>query len=139
SCSRRMIGTGGSDLTALCKLAEEMAKARSERATTGHLLAAIASSPGVAAELLRERHLDGDVLLKAARVLTDDHTDAVSRALQRARELAARSPTREASAIHLLFSLCQERATAAYRTITQCGSDVTKLRTAAMQAAMGIV
>jgi ATP-dependent Clp protease ATP-binding subunit ClpC len=134
-----MTGTGGSDLTALCKLAEEMAKARSERATTGHLLAAIASSPGVAAELLRERHLDGDVLLKAARVLTDDHPDAVSRALQRARELAARSPTREPTAIHLLFSLCQERATAAYRTIAQCGSDVTKLRTAAMQAAMGIV
>jgi ATP-dependent Clp protease ATP-binding subunit ClpC len=134
-----MSGTGGADLTALCKRAEEMAKTRSERATTGHLLAAIASSPGVAAELLKERHLDGEVLLKAARILTDDHADAFSRALQRARELAARSPAREASAIHLLFSLCQERATAAYRTIAQCGSDVTKLRMAAMQAAMGIV
>jgi ATP-dependent Clp protease ATP-binding subunit ClpC len=134
-----MTGIGGSDLTALCKLAEEMAKARSERATTGHLLAAIASRPGVAAELLKERHLDAEVLLKAARILTDDRADAVSRSLQRARELAARSPAREPSAIHLLFSLCQERATAAYRTIAQCGSDVTKLRTAAMQAAMGIV
>ena len=134
-----MTGTGGSDLTGICKLAEEMAKARSERATTGHLLAAIASTPGVAAELLRERRLDGDVLLKAARVLTDDHADAVTRALQRARELAARSPTREAGAVHLLFSLCQERGTAAYRTVAQCGSDVAKLRTAAMQAAMGIV
>jgi ATP-dependent Clp protease ATP-binding subunit ClpC len=134
-----MSGTRGTDLTALCKLAEEMAKGRSERVTTGHLLAAIASSTGIAADLLRERRLDGDVLLKAARVLTDDHADAVSRALQRARELAARSPTREATGIHLLFTLCQERATAAYRTIAQCGSDVTKLRTAAMQAAMGIV
>ena len=134
-----MTGIRGSELTAVCKVAEEMAKSRGERATTGHLLAAIASGSGVASELLHERRLDADVLLKAARVLTDDHPDAVSRTMQRARELAARSPKREASAIHLLFALCQERATAAFRAIAQCGSDVTKLRTAAMQAAMGIV
>ncbi len=134
-----MTGTRGSELTAVCKLAEEMAKGRGERVTTGHLLAAIASGAGVAAELLHERRLDAEVLLKAARILTDDHTDAVSRTMQRARELAARSPNRESSAIHLLFALCQERTTAAFRAIAQCGSDVTKLRTAAMQAAMGIV
>jgi len=134
-----MTGIRGSELSAVCKLAEELAKGRGERVTTGHLLAAIASGAGVASELLNERRLDAEVLLKAARVLTDDHTDAVSRTMQRARELAARSPTREANAIHLLFSLCQERSTAAFRAIAQCGSDVTKLRTAAMQAAMGIV
>jgi ATP-dependent Clp protease ATP-binding subunit ClpC len=131
--------TRESELVALRKLAEEMAKARGERTTTGHLLAAIASNPGGAADLLKERRLDADVLLKAARVLTDDHADAVSRALQRARELAARSPAREAGAVHLLFALCQERTTAAYRAVAQCGSDVTKLRMAAMQVAMGIV
>jgi ATP-dependent Clp protease ATP-binding subunit ClpC len=134
-----MTSIRGTELATVCKLADEMAKGRGERVTTGHLLAAIASGAGVAADMLRERRLDGEVLLKAARVLTDDHADAVSRVLQRARELAARSPSREAGAIHLLFTLCQERATAAYRAIAQCGSDVTKLRTAAMQAAMGIV
>jgi ATP-dependent Clp protease ATP-binding subunit ClpC len=134
-----MTATAEGEVVALRRLAEEMAKGRGERATTGHLLAAIASNTGGAAQLLRERRLDADVLLKAARVLVDDHTDAVSRAVQRARELAARSPTREASAIHLLFALCQERSTAAYRAIAQCGSDVTKLRTAAMQIALGIV
>jgi ATP-dependent Clp protease ATP-binding subunit ClpC len=127
------------ELAAVRRLAEDLAKGRGERATTGHLLAAIASSPGGAADLLRERRLDAEVLLKAARVLVDDHADAVPRAIQRARELAARSPTREASAIHLLFALCQERTTAAYRAIEQCGSDVVKLRTVAMQQAMGIV
>ncbi|HEY4013270.1 MAG TPA: ATP-dependent Clp protease ATP-binding subunit [Polyangiaceae bacterium] len=127
------------ELASVCKLAEDLAKGRGERATTGHLLAAIASSSGTAADMLRERRLDAEVLLKAARVLTDDHADAVSRALQRAREFAARSPNREASATHLLYALCQERTTAAYRTIAQCGSDVTKLRTVAMQAAMGLV
>src|SRR5215472_13130386 len=134
-----MADTRESELTALRKLAEDMAKGRSERPTTGHLLAAIASKSGGAADLLRERRLDAEVLLKAARVLTDDHTDAVSRAMQRARELAARSPSREANAVHLLFALCQERTTAAYRAVAQCGSDVVKLRTAALQVAMGIV
>jgi ATP-dependent Clp protease ATP-binding subunit ClpC len=134
-----MTATRGSELTAVCKLAEDLAKGRGERVTTGHLLAAIASSSGAAADMLKERRLDAEVLLKAARVLTDDHADAVSRALQRARELAARSPTRDANATHLLYGLCQERATAAYRTIAQCGSDVSKLRTVAMQAAMGLV
>jgi ATP-dependent Clp protease ATP-binding subunit ClpC len=134
-----MSGIRESELTSLRKLADEMAKGRGERATTGHLLAAIAASAGGAADLLRERRLDSEVLLKAARVLTDDHPDAVSRAMQRARELAARSTVREVGATHLLFALCQERTTAAYRAITQCGSDVTKLRTAAMQVAMGII
>ena len=134
-----MTGIRESELTSLRKLAEEMAKGRGERATTGHLLAAIAAGTGSAADLLRERRLDSEVLLKAARVLTDDHADAVSRAMQRARELAARSPVREVAGTHLLYALCQERTTAAYRAIAQCGSDVTKLRTAAMQVAMGIV
>jgi ATP-dependent Clp protease ATP-binding subunit ClpC len=127
------------ELAALRKSAEELAKGRGERSTTGHLLAAIASQPGGAADLLIERRLDAEVLLKAARVLTDDHADAVSRALQRARDLAARSPARETNAMHLLFALCQERTTAAYRAIEQCGYDVAKLRMAAMQIAMGIV
>jgi ATP-dependent Clp protease ATP-binding subunit ClpC len=134
-----MTGTCESDVAALRRLAEELAKGRSERATTGHLLAAIASNRGGAAELLRERRLDSEVLLQAARVLVDDHADAVARAVQRAREIASRSPTREASGIHLLLALCQERTTAAYRAIAQCGSDVTKLRTAAMQLAMGLI
>jgi ATP-dependent Clp protease ATP-binding subunit ClpC len=134
-----MTGTRETELAALRKAAEDLAKGRGERVTTGHLLAAIASNVGGAAELLKERRLDAEVLLKAARVLTDDHADAVSRAFQRTRELAARSPSRDATGIHLLFALCQERSTAAYRAITQCGSDVAKLRTAAMQLAMGIV
>ena len=133
-----MTGTRESDLAALRRLADELAKGRGERATTGHLLAAIASGEDSASALLRERRLDAEVLLKAARVLVDDHADAVSRAVQRARELASRSPTRDAGGVHLLFALCHERETAAYRAIAQCGSDVTKLRTAAMQIAMGL-
>jgi hypothetical protein len=109
-----MIGTRESELAALRKIAEDLAKGRGERVTTGHLLAAIASNAGGAAELLRERRLDAEVLLKAARVLTDDHADAVSRAFQRTRELAARSPSRDASG----FTCCSRSARSARRQLT---------------------
>jgi ATP-dependent Clp protease ATP-binding subunit ClpC len=134
-----MTARNESELVALRRLAEELAKKRSERVSTAHLLAAIASRDGGAADLLKERRLDGEVLLKAARVATDDAGDAIVRAVQRARDFAARSITREPGATHLLFALCHERTSAAYRAIEQCGIDVTKLRTAAMQLAMGIV
>lgn len=130
------------ELVALRKLAEELARGRSERTTTGHLLAAVASGATAAAGLLKERRLDVDLLLKAARVTTDDSPDGVTRAVQRAREFASRAPERnggrDPGAAHLLFALCQDRASAAHRALEQCGADVGKLRMAAMQLAMGI-
>jgi ATP-dependent Clp protease ATP-binding subunit ClpC len=127
------------EVAKLRRLAEELAKGRNERVTTGHLLAAIATTSGPAADLLRERRLGQDVLLRAARVVVDDAADALARAMQRARDFAARSPARAPGALHLLFALCQERNTAASRAVEQCGSDVGKLRVAAMQIAMGLV
>src|SRR5882672_8628221 len=117
------------ELVALRKLADDLANKRSEKTTTGHLLAAIASKPSLASELLRERRLDAEVLLKAARVVTDDASDAIVRTVQRAREFAGRSATREPGALHLLFALCQEKATAAHRALEQCGADVGRIRT----------
>ncbi|MGH7282570.1 MAG: AAA family ATPase [Polyangiaceae bacterium] len=127
-----------SELVTLRRLADGLADKKGERMTTGHLLAALASFPGPASDLLAERRLDVDVLLKAARVHTDDARDAVSRTMQRARELAARGTHRDATATHLLFALCHERTTAAYRALEQCGSDVAKLRAAALQVATGM-
>ena len=127
------------ELVALRKLAEELAHKRKERVTTGHLLAAIADHAGAASDLLKERLLDVDVLLKAARVVTDDVPDAIGRAVQRAREFASRSAWPEPSGIHLLYALCQDSTCAAHRAIAQCGSDVGKLRTSALQLATGIV
>jgi ATP-dependent Clp protease ATP-binding subunit ClpC len=71
----------------------------------------------------------------------DDAADALPRALQRARELAGRSGQgrTEARSVHVLFALCQEAGTAAHRTLVQCGTDVTRLRVASMQLAMGLV
>ena len=127
-----------SEVAVLRRLAEDLAKRRGERATPGHLLAAIASKPSAASDLLKERRLDSEVLLKAARVVTDDARDAIVSAVKRAIDFAARAQSREPAAIHLLFALCQERPTAAHRALEQCGTDVTKLRVAAMQLATGI-
>jgi ATP-dependent Clp protease ATP-binding subunit ClpC len=134
------------ELVALRRLAEELAGRRSQKPTTTHLLAAIASREGQAASLLLERRLDPEEILRAARVTVDDSRDALARALQKARELAKRNVGRfdangklvEPNAIHVLYALCQESGTAAHRAMVQCGTDVTRLRTMAMQLAMGI-
>lgn len=127
------------DLAELRRIAEDTARERGQKPTTIHLLAAIASGRDSAAQLLLERRLDPEVILRAARVTTDDTNDAVARMIQKARDLAGRTTGRtEAAALHLLFALCQEPKTAAHRALVQCGTDVTRLRVASMQLAMGI-
>lgn len=129
------------DLGELRRIAEETARERGQKPTTTHLLAAIASGRDDAAQLLLERRLDPEVILSAARVTTDDAADGVARALQKAREVAGRTGAgrTDARSIHVLFALCQEPGTAAHRALVQCGTDVTRLRVASMQLAMGLV
>jgi ATP-dependent Clp protease ATP-binding subunit ClpC len=125
------------DLLVLRRLAEELAHSRKERTTSGHLLAAIVSHPSQAAELLLERKLGPDILLKAARATTDEEPDPLARAVQRAREFAARMGTSGPNAIHLLLALIHDRKNGAHRALAQCGVDVARLRGAAMQLALG--
>ncbi len=127
------------ELLVIRRLAGDFARQRKERPSTGHLLAALASVAGPAQTLLSERRLEAEMLLKSARVTTDDATDAFELTVQRARDFACRSAIREPGAVHLLFALCQDRTTASYRLITQCGIDVNKLRSHAMQIALGVV
>ena len=135
----RALTTREPELVALRRVAEDLAKQHRQKPTTTHLLAALASGRDDAAQLLLDRRLDAEVLLKAARVTVDDASDALTRALSKARDLAGRSGTRtEARSVHVLFALCQETGTAAHRALVQCGTDVTRLRTSAMQLAMGL-
>ncbi|MDB4940588.1 MAG: ClpA/B family protein [Labilithrix sp.] len=128
-----------SELALLRRAAEDLASHHRQKPTTTHLLAAIAGGRDDAAQLLLDRRLDAEVLLKAARVTVDDAADALTRCLSRARDLAGRSGTRtEARSVHVLFALCQETGTAAHRALVQCGTDVTRLRTSAMQLALGL-
>src|SRR5260221_5253496 len=108
------------DLLVLRRLAEELAHSRKERTTSGHLLAAIVSQPSQAAELLLERKLGADILLKAARATTDEEPDPLARAVQRARELASLTGTIGPIAPHRLRALIHDRQSGAHSAPAQC-------------------
>jgi ATP-dependent Clp protease ATP-binding subunit ClpC len=152
-----------SELSTLRKQAQDFAVGRKERPTTVHLLAAIASRSGPAADLLRDRRLECEGLLKAGRSFDEDRPDSVARAITAAQELAkralvghrqppapsapstpaSRSGTRpvfpEPTALHLLLALLGDRRSAAHRALLQSGVDIAKLRTSAMQLVLGVV
>lgn len=127
------------ELLVIQRLAEHLASGRNERVTTAHLMAAVAAHPGVAADLLRERRLGSDELLRAARSTVDDDKDPLGLALQRAGEVAQRMRASEPSSAHLLIALLGNRRTAAYRALDQCGVNVNRLRLAAMNLILGLV
>lgn len=143
------------------KVAAELAASRKERPTTVHLLAAVASRPGPAADLLIDRGLDRDALLKAGRSFDEEMPDALSRALGNARDVAKRSrgPVStdsmvrgqaiispdsrqllvEPTGLHLVVALLSERRFAASRALILSGVDTVRLRTAALTVALGVV
>lgn len=125
------------ELVALRRVAENLAGGRRERVTSAHLLAAIASETSLASELLAERRLTAEQLLRAARSASDDEEDALHRAEQRARELATRMRGPEPGALHLLVALLSVKGCAAYRVLDQFGIDVVHLRLRAMNIGLG--
>jgi ATP-dependent Clp protease ATP-binding subunit ClpC len=127
------------ELVTLRKHAQDLATARKERVTSVHLLAAIAAGEGPASELLRDRKLDEDVLLKASRSFDDEGPDPIGRLLAAARQVATRAPSPEPGALHLLLALLADRSAAAHRSLLHAGVDLAKLRAGAMQLALGVV
>ncbi len=127
------------EINTLRKLAQELAAQRKERVSSVHLLAALAAEPGPAGELLRDRKLDRDSLLKASRSFDDGASDGIGKALVLAREIAQRSPTGETTPLHVLLSLLSDRSAGAHRALLQSGVDLGRLRSAAMAIALGVV
>ncbi|WP_441290219.1 AAA family ATPase [Sorangium sp. KYC3313] len=127
------------ELVTLRKLAQDLAAQRKERLSSVHLLAAIALSGGPAADLLRDRRLDDEALLKATRSVDDEGPDPIGRAMGGARDVAKRATAKEPAALHLLLALLSDRSSAAHRALTQSGVDLGRLRTAALQIALGVV
>ncbi|WP_437608376.1 ATP-dependent Clp protease ATP-binding subunit [Sorangium sp. So ce834] len=127
------------ELVTLRKLAQDLAAQRKERLSSVHLLAAIALSGGPAADLLRDRRLDDEALLKATRSVDDEGPDPIGRAMGGARDVAKRATAKEPAALHLLLALLSDRSSAAHRALTQSGVDLARLRTAALQIALGVV
>ncbi|WP_437755331.1 AAA family ATPase [Sorangium sp. So ce1389] len=127
------------ELVTLRKLAQDLAAQRKERLSSVHLLAAIALRGGPAADLLRDRRLDDEALLKATRSVDDEGPDPIGRAMGGARDVAKRATAKEPAALHLLLALLSDRSSAAHRALTQSGVDLARLRTAALQIALGVV
>ena len=140
--------SAATDLGALRREAEAVAKDRGERSTTTHVLYALATREGLPGELLAERRISRETLLKALRIAVDDDASdkspPIDRLFARARDLASRTrvPNRSGSDVegsHVLLAICLERTTAAHRTLAQLGVDVARLRGALTQHLTGSV
>lgn len=127
---------GEPELVELRTRAEALALERRERVTSAHLLVAMADSTGAVSELLRERRLTRETLLKAARSSSDDELDPLRVAIQKAREVARSVRASEPKALHLLVALLSGRRSAAFRALDQSGIDVARLRTAAVNLSL---
>ncbi|MFS8070034.1 MAG: Clp protease N-terminal domain-containing protein, partial [Byssovorax sp.] len=127
------------ELVTLRKHAQDIAAARKERVTSVHLLAAIAAGEGSAADLLRDRRLDEEALLKASRSFDDEGPDPIGRLLAAARQVATRAPSPEPGALHLLLALLADRSAAAHRSLLHAGVDLAKLRAGAIELALGVI
>ncbi|MEY4550974.1 MAG: hypothetical protein RL685_7169, partial [Pseudomonadota bacterium] len=128
-----------SELVGLERQAEQLARGRKERATSAHLLAAMADLSGGAAALLKDWRLASEALLRAARSASDDEPQPLRAATLGARAVAEHMRAPEPGALHLLISLLGDRRTAAYRVLDQCGVDVNRLRLAAMNQALALL
>ncbi|HEY3497324.1 MAG TPA: Clp protease N-terminal domain-containing protein, partial [Polyangiaceae bacterium] len=127
------------ELHALRQLAEDLAGRQKDRLTSAHLLAAIAARPSPAAQLLNERKLGLDEILRLGRNVPDDFSDAVRALLTKSHAVAARMGKTRASAEHLLVALLGEPRSAARRVVEQAGADVARLRTAALHIGQGLI
>ena len=127
------------ELHALKVTAEELASGRREPASSAHLLAAIARGATPAGELLVARRLGSQAVLAATTSVSDEIAEPVRSMLQRAHEIAVRMGQTAATSSHVLVALLNEPRSAARRVVELAGGDVGRLRTAALQLALGVV
>ncbi len=128
-----------SELALMKRIADELAQLKKERTTSAHLLAALAARPGPACDLLRERKLGVDDLLRLGRAVEEELDEPVKSSLQRAREIAGRMGESDASAVHVLVALLGEPRSSARRALEGFGTDISRLRTQAVQVGLGLV
>ncbi len=128
------------ELRELRKLAEELARRLGEKVSTAHLLAALVAEPSSTSELLLERRISADDVLRTARGLAGDElAEPIASALTRAKEIGARMGTNLAASPHLLLALLGEPRGVARRTLEALGVDASRLRAQTMQVGLGLV
>jgi ATP-dependent Clp protease ATP-binding subunit ClpC len=127
------------ELHALRKLAEQFALRQRETLTSAHLLAAISARPSAAAVLLDDRRLTTESLLRLAKGSGDELEQAVPLLLQRAHAVAVRMGATRGSAEHVLVAILNEPRCAARRLLEDFGTDVSRLRSSALQVGLGLI
>jgi ATP-dependent Clp protease ATP-binding subunit ClpC len=127
------------ELANLRKHAESLADQRRQALTSAHLLASIAAIPSASRDLLVERRLTPETILAQTSEVVEDLPDPVRHILQRSREIGANMGSDLTLLEHVLLALLNERRGAAQRTIVKLGVDVGRLRSAAMNVALGVI
>jgi len=122
----------------LKKVANDLARRGGEAPSTLHVLSAVTLQPGIAADLLLERGVTSECLLKAT-TRADPHPDSIDRVFARASEVASLMNQSALNDVHVLVALLGDGNTAARRALVNHRVDVTHLRAAAMHVGLGWV
>jgi ATP-dependent Clp protease ATP-binding subunit ClpC len=125
------------ELRLLCKRAEQLAARRREPLSTVHLLMAISAPGSAAAGVLEAHRITPQRLERLVLSALGDESDSVAKVVDGALSLASRTPGRSAGALHLLLAMLSERRCVAYRVLEQGEVEASRLRSAAMQVAIG--
>jgi ATP-dependent Clp protease ATP-binding subunit ClpC len=124
-------------LRPLCKRAEQLAARRREPLSTVHLLMAI-SAPGNSASGVLEAHrITPQRLERLVHSTIGDESDAIAKVVDEALSFASRTQAHTPGALHLLLALLSSRRCVAYRVLEEGEVDLARLRSAAMQVAIG--
>ena len=114
-----------------------MAESQDKPLGTIHLLLAFFVLPNSAELLLKERHIDEEMLLDNIGNPFDEPQDAVGDILARAGEISGYGVMRDISALHLLVAITRSHESVAFRALKSTGINLPALRNTALSYISG--
>jgi len=121
----------------ILKEARDMAESQDKPLGTIHLLLAFFVLPNSAELLLKERHIDEEMLLDNIGNPFDEPQDAVGDILARAGEISGYGVMRDISALHLLVAITRSHESVAFRALKSTGINLPALRNTALSYISG--
>lgn len=114
--------TVGGGVRGLVARAQREAQRRGHSPSTGYLLLVMLQSGGPAGKLLSRLGVREGDLLSAIRIVDDEPTSALERAVERACRIAKAMDAEEVSPAHLLFAIARDTRSAAHRSLEEIGA-----------------
>ena len=121
----------------ILKEARDMAESQEKQLGTIHLLLAFFVLPNSAELLLKERHIDEEMLLDNIGNPFDESKDAVAEILNRAGEISGYGVMRDISALHLLVAITRSHESVAFKALKSTGINLPALRNTALSYISG--